>query len=344
MKLGFFASFGIGGADAATERLARAVFALKPDWEIKVFYNQFSIPKAVPGFHDSEYVPLSRFENYLPFCKPIEITSVAQLNNFKLDILQVFRSGEDHWLLPDFEVTKFNFKIVENNFHGVEKTKADIRVYPSYTLAGSRRPVIGNPVDPPTTNESLREELGINGKFVFGRIGREEHISLTPLEAYLKIRDSNTAFVYVAPNQNVRDFVAQHTLTDVLFLSPTIDNLRVSKLYNTFDVLCHGNQIGETFGNTIVEAMFHHVPVVSHLGNASDWPQAQVELLDPFSELVVPYGDTNKYADIMRMYMNDKFFYTHVKMWFLEKGPSISLSQLVAKEYIKLYESCMDRK
>ena len=53
----------------------------------------------------------------------------------------------------------------------------------------------------------------------------------------------------------------------------------------TFDVFCHCNPLGETFGNTVAEAMMHGKPVVSHLGKRS-WPQAQIELLASYNYYV----------------------------------------------------------
>jgi glycosyltransferase involved in cell wall biosynthesis len=48
---------------------------------------------------------------------------------------------------------------------------------------------------------------------------------------------------------------------------------------NTFDVFCHFNKLGETFGNTVAEAMMHKLPVVSLAGSLV-YPQAQREMLD----------------------------------------------------------------
>jgi glycosyltransferase involved in cell wall biosynthesis len=47
---------------------------------------------------------------------------------------------------------------------------------------------------------------------------------------------------------------------------------------NTFDIFCHFNKLGETFGNTVAEAMMHGLPVVSLAGTIL-YPQAQGEVL-----------------------------------------------------------------
>ena len=72
---------------------------------------------------------------------------------------------------------------------------------------------------------------------------------------------------------------AERFKTSVIWIEPTIDEIELSCFYNTIDLLCHANKIGETFGNTIAEAMIHEKPVISIEGTKG-WPQAQYELIN----------------------------------------------------------------
>ena len=341
MRLGLFVSFGIGGADKSAEQLAKKLFHLKPNWDIKIFYNSLSFPKIVAGFHEENQILLSRFQNYLSFCNPIEIHHVSEFNQYNLDILQVFRSGEDLWLLPDFEKTKFNFKIVEKNFHGSLLTKADMRIFPSKSIFREGGTVIGNPIDLPITSLSLREDLGLKNKFIFGRIGRPEHFSTTILDAYAKIRNENTVLLWVAPNSSILNYIKKGNFNDIIPIDQTVNDLLLSKIYNTFDVFCHGNPIGETFGNTIVEAALHKKPIVSLYGTPS-WPQAQRELLKPFEkQIIFSQNDVKGYANIMSKYMENSVFRNNVSNTLFNNLKKFESSK-ITEEYIKVYESIIN--
>ena len=52
----------------------------------------------------------------------------------------------------------------------------------------------------------------------------------------------------------------------------------MADLYQTFDVYLHVNALGETFGNTVAEAVLRGIPVASLKGDRR-YPQAQAELL-----------------------------------------------------------------
>ena len=69
------------------------------------------------------------------------------------------------------------------------------------------------------------------------------------------MQGDDTCFLYVAPNTRVKDDIERLGIKNIILINPTSDEEIVSKLYNTFDVLCHSNSLGETFGNTIAEAM-----------------------------------------------------------------------------------------
>jgi glycosyltransferase involved in cell wall biosynthesis len=73
-------------------------------------------------------------------------------------------------------------------------------------------------------------------------------------------------------------------IKDVLWVNPVKDPESVSKWMNTFDIFCHFNKLGETFGNSVAEAMMHGLPVVSLAGTVL-YPQAQQEVLGVDSKI-----------------------------------------------------------
>lgn len=344
MRVGQFVQFGIGGADRAAENLIRGLL-LDSSVHLTIFYNQQSIPKLSPQW-DSGIEMLSRQRNYNDL-KIIKIDDLNQLNSYSLDILNTHRSGNDFWALPNFETILFNFKIVETNFHGRLETKADFRIFPSRAMVKKRgivcsHEVIPNPIRNIVTDENLRVELGIQNKFVFGRIGRacKEVYSNVNLLAYKQIENKNTVFVYVSPCNRAREDAQKLNIKNIIFLDQTVDDIRISKIYNTFDVFCHSNSVGETFGNTIAEAMIHGKPVVSHIGE-ENWTQAQPELLGEMIELFVTKDAVNAYAEKISELMEDVDYYKRVSDYLKNRADALYDYVKVSKRYVDVYKKLL---
>lgn len=343
IKIGQFVSFGVGGADKCALNLIKGLLTLE-GVEIIVFYNKYSHPR-----DDEQHSNPTRFNEYksLPI-QMVEINDVSELNNYNLDILNTHRSGNDNWFLPNFESTFFRFKVIETNFHGYNQTKSDYRIYPSNALLGKLQPcnipysVIPNPINVPISSENLKEELGIMDKFVYGRIARPDAniYSDVNLKAYQKIQNDKTCFLYAAPNSKAIEDAQQLGLNNVIFLDPTSDEERVSKIYNTFDVLCHSNSLGETFGNTIAEAMIYGKPIITHIGMSS-WTQAHIELVGDMTELFVTEDIINRYSDLMLRFKNDSEFYTKTSVYLKNRADNLYNYINVAKEYLNLYKKIL---
>ena len=343
MRVGHFVSFGLGGADKCSLNIIRGLISL--GLEPIVFYNEFSIPRHVSSNHDVGYTPPSRMLQYKTLVRLVKIGGVEEFTDYGLDILHTQRSGSDRWLLPDFDKRGWPFKIVETNFHGDLNTRADVRVFPSHLLAqrsGVAVQCIPNAINRPMTKESLKEELGLGDRFVFGRIARPDKdiYSDLNLRAYASLENSNTHFLYVAPYSQARLDAENLGIKNITFLDPVIDDNMVSKIYNTFDVLCHSNSAGETFGNTIAEAMIHGKPVVSHYG-APRWPQAHIELFGDMTELVTKAGDSASYAANMRLLMDDSSYYNKVSSYLKHRAEFLYESSVVAQQYIDLYDQIL---
>jgi glycosyltransferase involved in cell wall biosynthesis len=229
-----------------------------------------------------------------------------------LDIFLTQRSGEDLWLIPDFQETKFNCPIIETNCHGKLLTKADFRIFPSKSVVDFynikiAHQIIPNAIMPKITTNDLREKLGIpKNAFVLGKISRPalEIFNDITYKAYKLIENDNTYFIQMAATNQTIQKVEELKLKNFRALPESLDDLFISEFYNTLDILCHSNALGETFGNTIAEAMIHNKAVVTHISN-SFWPQAQKELLCQSSENVAS-EDFYNYAEKIFNLMNDK--------------------------------------
>jgi glycosyltransferase involved in cell wall biosynthesis len=344
IKLGQVVSFGVGGADKCALNLIKGLISLNEDIEILVFYNKYSHPR-----EDELFTNPSRFFEYetLPV-KMVEFKDVSELNNYDLDILHTHRSGNDNWFLPNFEQTNFNFKILETNFHGYNQTKSDFRVYPSEGLVTKLQHcsipyrVIPNPINRKVTEENLRVELGIGDKFVYGRIARPDLNIYTDinLQAYRNVQGDDTCFLYVAPNSRVKDDIERLGIKNIILIDPTSDEERVSKLYNTFDVLCHSNSLGETFGNTIAEAMINGKPIITHIGSRN-WCQAHEELIGDRKELFLTDNIVENYTNLMLRFKDDKLYYDETSSYLKDRADTLYDYIEVSKKYHNLYKELL---
>jgi len=342
MVVGQWLSFGIGGADKASYLLTKGLIELGV--EVKIFYNEKSFPGPCRQWDDGIKL-LSRYEQCKSLNVPMfKIDKITDLNNHGLAILNTHRSGDDFWLTPGLEQADLNFKVVETNFHGHTGTKADIRIFPSYEMLKTisitcPHEVIPNPIMCELSTDNLKQELELDNKFIFGRIGRPavDIYSDTCLRAFKIIENDDIHFLYVAPcNAVIRD-IETLKIKNITVVDQTLDELYISKLYNTFDVLCHSNKMGETFGNTVAEAMIHGKPVVSHIGH--NWPQAQREVIGKYEKSYVCENDPVRYSELMSKLLLDKQEYDAYSIYAKERADEFYDYRVVAKKYLELYRS-----
>jgi glycosyltransferase involved in cell wall biosynthesis len=341
MLIGQWLSFGIGGADKAAYYLVKGL--LESNIEVKVFYNKQSFPKLSSQW-DRGTQMLSRYEQCKALGVPMfEINNLLDLNNHNLKILNTHRGGDDFWAIPGFEQTDFNFRIIETNFHGHTGTKADLRIFPSHEMirtVGITCPhyIIPNPIMCKASENNLRTQLGLDNKFVFGRISRpcKEIYSSTCLRAFKLIENDDVYFLYIAPCEFAREDAKRLRIKNITFVDQTIDEIRISELYNTFDVLCHDNNLGETFGNTVAEAMIHGKPVVSRLG--SNWPQAQKEVIGEYADTYVCENNINQYSELMLKLMANEQEYVEYSKYVKNRADKLYDYRTVTRRYINIYD------
>ena len=174
----------------------------------------------------------------------------------------------------------------------------------SWSSRDARCGVLYYPIEKPYTDGSLREELQIGRDiFVVGRIGRnsDDIHDVISLKAYREIENDRTLFLALAPPPKMKEDANDLGIKNIYYLEPTLDNLFLSKFYNTIDVMAHARFDGETFGCVIAEAMIHGKPVVTHRSHIRN---AQAELVDGSSGFVVDQHDWKKYAECLRLLMD----------------------------------------
>ena len=346
-KIGFFTSFGLGGADHTSYVLCKNLMEHYTKQNFYIFFNKYSLPDPKKSI-DNQTSPC-RYKKYLEFSNPIRINTVSEFNNYDLDILFIHRGGDEFWLLPNFETTDFNFKIIEINFHGYLKTKADLRIFPSKTLVDFKKiicnhKVIPNPIIKYNYTENLRNKLNIQDKFVVGRLGNADFNIYCPinLTAYKNIETNNTVFLYLNPSKKAIEDSRKLKIKNIIFLEPTVDSKELMQILNTFDVHAHSNIAGETFGNSIAESFIHGICTISHCG-FTNWPQAHKEFFHVTPDLYITKKNRKtmikEYSDILRILKDDVGY--RCKKSQLQKDYALEHFEksIVVKKYIETIDN-----
>ncbi len=326
---------GYGGTEKAVltfcEQLDKSrfepfLFVRRRDSKLR-YYTRLAAAKIMPAARKSferKYVtPLVRLAQFQSAFGPDHIfhggidiwkRCVAQVSP------QIVHFNRGNWE-PFFEAAATHLpatcRCVETNIFGREPNdvyhqRLDRYLFVSHWLM-SKSPwhqgkgtVLANPIRLPAATDDLRHELGLpEGRFILGRISRPDlHddrflldvLGRLPAEVHLLILGAT------APIRAEAERYPNLTL-----IEPTTDEQRLSRFYNTLDLLLHRRIDGETFGMNIAEAMLHGRPVVSHLSSVDN---AQVELLASENDSVVGFvaqeGDLDEYVGyILRLY-NDR--------------------------------------
>ena len=129
--------------------------------------------------------------------------------------------------------------------------------------------LIAIPVEAPLTNEDLREELDIpQDAFVFGRLGRDDNDIYDPINlvSFAQLEDDSLYFVALSPSETLKRKAESLGITNIRYVDKTLDDVRISKFYNTLNVLAHSRKDGECNPGNIWEGFSHGKPVVSHYG------------------------------------------------------------------------------
>lgn len=234
-----------------------------------------------------------------------------QLRALRPAVLHRHRSG---WAdgLDSLELDP-STRVVETNVYGDHGSRADLRLFVSRTVAleqGWADPieVLYNPCEPPVEEVRLsrgyRRFEGVDDRdvervVVFGRVGRPDPHIYDPiaLEAYARVESPWTRYVALAPPPNMVDHARWLGLRTFVGLPPTTDAREVSRYYSLIDVLAHARRDGETCGMNIQEAMYHGLPVITHL---SDTHNAQPEILGDGYPWIAARGDRDAYTRFMQ--------------------------------------------
>jgi glycosyltransferase involved in cell wall biosynthesis len=260
--------------------------------------------------HDIDYLAKREFNG-----KSLQ----AVIDDFKPDILHVYRSGYHEFPSPGHHVNVPHF--VETNVFGFHDSnpKIDRTLFMSKWLMDytsrklgfkhNRFDFVNNPVEMPCTDDTLTiaKKWKSDGAIIAGRCGRPDNgiynaVSVDAVRL-LRMQGYDIRFIAVAPPSNMVDDLIRYEIPFYV-VEPTTSPLVLSTFYNSVDIYTHARADGETFGVNIAEAMIHGKPVITHIAVPSvpgmGVFQSQVELVTHCETGFVVNNNPAEYAEALK--------------------------------------------
>jgi hypothetical protein len=130
--------------------------------------------------------------------------------------------------------------------------------------------VIPPAIEMPEVSGNLREELGIApDTVIYGMHQRADDgifsQALMPSWQGSESSKKDTHLVILGGSKYYKEHAEHLGLSNVIFLEPTGDVNRVHMFLNTLDVYTHARKDGEQCSSSIIEALYHGIPVIGHL-------------------------------------------------------------------------------
>jgi glycosyltransferase involved in cell wall biosynthesis len=341
-----------GLATGGTERLLQSIAAYLPkdQFDVTFFYcdsapyigSDWVHPDTDPlrlKFLEDHNVKLKKFK-----VKAKDITHPHHMwidsdffdifNEEDFDIIQTARAGH-----PEYPFTHINKTPIIDaiTLPGMAEDKENIKSvfhiskYQAMTWANAGGPIrkaVILPIfqDLKRSDLNLRASLGIpDDHFVFGFHQRQDDGIATSLalDAYSLIQNDKTHFLILGGSKEYKTYAESIKLKNFIQLDHTGDPEKISQFLNTLDVFCHNRKDGETFGAVIAEALFHSLPIISHLAPAL----GQIETVGPAGFIC---NDHEAYSKRMRQLIDDHDL-------------RVRLSKLAIKHYERNYlpDICM---
>ncbi len=215
---------------------------------------------------------------------------------------------------------------------------------------------------------------------MFGRIGRDDNDIYDPvnLNGFSQVEDDNTYFVALAPSEVLKKRAEQLGVTNIRYVDKTLDDVRISRFYNTLNVVAHSRKDGECNPGNIWEGFSHGKPVVSHYGipynghiqeigdcgfvvNRKDnfhnvWqnlnPSSIPDILEYSRSIGVSNftcedssnsikNDADEYARIMKAFKDGTIDYKAMSERCVKKWERQANPEVIAKQHLDLYEELL---
>ena len=314
-----FAGLASGGTEKYLQTLA--IILAKNNYNVDYFYTNVAQLKSVHPDNDDDRKKL--VESYNINTIPVHLDRHGDLEwtntNFwelfkedRYDFVQTARGGYEEY---PFNVMN-NCSIIDSIHGFLAFDKPNIKKaillcnwqadkWISNGGNSKKVEIIPSIVEVPKKKESnLRKLLNIQEKFVYGfhQATRSDIFSNISLLAYSKIQDDDTCFVILGGSQLYVDLAKQLNLKNVYFLDFTSCVEDIHEFLAGIDVFAHARSDGEVCSASIIEAMYHGKPVISH-------PALNMGHLEQIEDCGKMAYSVEEYAQEMKKLKDDKDYY-----------------------------------
>lgn len=293
-----------GGIEKYLQQIA--VELKRSDWVVDYFYTD-SVPCGPhgwiqPGTHPERKAAMEKsgINLFQVECTNIDaLESGGKWNNSNLfdifnaslyDVVIGGHKGEPCW---PFSVIK-GPRIIET-VHGTDFTSGASTYADAYVLISEyqRQRWYNSGGDPKRThviapmvsvdmnfaNCNKQEWTIPENKFVFGMHQSPRHglFSRIPLEAYASIEDDSNFFVILGGEPEYSSQAKSLGLKNFLHIPAVSSSAQINSFLSCLDVYAHGRIDGEVCSSSIIEAMAHSLPVVSHPSTFNNGHASQID-------------------------------------------------------------------
>jgi len=204
----------------------------------------------------------------------------------------------------------------------------------------SKAEVIYLPIKIPNiiSKESFKKEFGIENKFIVGLHQRNDEniFSSWPLKAFSELPDDNNIFVLLGGSEKHIQQAKELKLNNFIHIPFSGDMNIVYKFLNTLDVYLHGRKDGEINSQSIAEALYFGLPIISHNGlNANGH-------IETIGDAGIVHETYEKYTEELKNYKNNSelrnLLSKNAKRRFQEK---YSFDKII-NQIIQIYEKVVN--
>lgn len=256
------------------------------------------------------------------------------------DLIVTGRAGH-----PEYPFNLINKTKIIDTIHLSGMAENKVNVYKTVLISKEQRDrwvgaggprkksvIIPNPVKIIKTNCKYDYE----NKFVFGMHQREDDniFSNIPLEAYKRIESEDTMFILLGGSNNYRNQAEFLGIKNIKFLPTTADTKVIHKFLNSLDVYAHGRKDGEQCSTSIIEAMSHSLPFISHIAPS----MGHVEQIKDSGIIA---KNVEEYSKGMLKFIKDKNFYEECSKHSISRYNSIYSLDSVIEQYNSLIQEAV---
>lgn len=182
---------------------------------------------------------------------------------------------------------------------------------------------------------TIRKRLNIpENAFVYGfhQASRSDIFSPVSLQAYSMVQNENTHFVILGGCSQHIQTAKQLNIKNIHFIQFTSSVDGIHDFLAGIDVYAHARADGEVCSASIIEAMYHGKPIITH-------PALNMGHLEQISDCGKMAYSLNEYVEEMKLLKNNRDYYMEKKEKTILKYNTNYDYKIVEKNIISIYDN-----